>query len=155
MKTLCLLVVALIALAPACSETPTKDSTGETTGDEPAESSSSSVLLRFERSGGFAGLTDRLTVRSDGRTELMADDAPMEPFELPPDLLQRLQAELESIDWVRAGNEPHDVECSDCYVYEIQAGSHSVTTTAMGQSGEELAGLLTLVEEIKASGSGR
>jgi hypothetical protein len=151
MKLLVLLLVALSTFAPACSESPSTDSPAETPNEPPEDSSS--VLLRFERSGGFAGLTDKLTVRSDGRTELIADDAPLEPFELPPELLERLRAELENLDWARAGSEPRDVQCADCYVYRIQAGSHSVTTTAMGQSGRELAGLLTLVEEIKSSGS--
>jgi hypothetical protein len=155
MKTLVLFLIALSALAPACSETPgtdTPDQTPNQSTDETPEDSSS-VLLRYKRSGGFAGLTDRLIVRSDGATELVADDAPQNPFELPPELLERLRAELENLDWVQAGSEPRDVQCADCYVYEIQAGSHSVTTTAMGQSGRELAELLTLVEEIKATSS--
>lgn len=159
MKTLSLLLIALISALAACSESPSDGSSAgapaESPGESPPESSPSGVLLSYERSGGFAGLTDRLEVRSDGRAELVADDAPQRPFEVPPELMERLRAELENLDWARANSEPRDVECSDCYVYRIRSGSHTLTTTAMGESGEELGELLALVEEIKASASGR
>ena len=112
------------------------------------------MLLTFRRSGGFAGTTETITIRSDGRVEFEGDAAPPQRLELPPELLNRLEEELEGLDWERAATEPNAV-CSDCFEYDIRAGGQRVTTTGMGQSGEELRDFLALMEEILATSSSR
>jgi hypothetical protein len=113
------------------------------------------VLLTFSRSGGFAGTTETLTVRADGRAEVEGDASPPGRIEVPPELLTRLEEELQSLDWERAATEPQNVECADCFTYDIRAGERSISTTALGQSGEELSDLLALIEEILANSPGR
>jgi hypothetical protein len=151
------LVLLMIVLAGAqlgCSQSdddtpPTEDSATE----DPGDPGTSGVLLSFTRSGGFAGTTETLTVRADGRAELEGDASPPGRLEVPPELLTRLEEELQGLDWTRAATEPQNVDCADCFTYDIRASGRSITTTAMGQSGEELRDLLALIDEIIATGS--
>jgi hypothetical protein len=154
-RKLTLLMIVLAALM-GCSEDPDEvpsaedPSTGTDT-DERANPSSGGQLLTFTRSGGFAGTTETITIGSGGRVEIESDAAPSQELTIPPDLVNRLQEELKSLDWARAANEPPNVDCADCFTYDIRAGGQRVTTTAMGESGEELRDLIALVDEIPRS----
>ena len=156
-----LLLIVLAAVQLGCSEDPGStvspaDPAPETEAEDPTnDPGSSGVLLTFQRSGGFAGTTETITIRSDGRVEFEGDAAPPQRLEVPPELLNSLEEELEGLDWERAATEPDNVVCSDCFKYDIRAGGQRVTTTGMGQSGVELRDLLALMEEILATSSGR
>jgi len=156
-----LLLIVLAAVQLGCSDGPrgpvSPDSSApESETEDPAnDQGSGGVLLTFGRSGGFAGTTETITIRSDGRAEVEGDAAPPQRLEVPPELLNRLEEELEELDWQRAATEPANVDCADCFTYDIRAGGQRVTTTAMGQSGEELRELLALMDEILATGSRR
>jgi hypothetical protein len=145
------LTVALFGCAEGAGEPSGEDSSEES---EPG-GSSNGVVLSFSRSGGLVGTTETITIQSDGRAEVEGDAAPPQRLEVPPELLNRLEEELQSLDWERAASEPENVDCADCFTYDIRAGGQRVTTTAMGQSGEELRDLLALVEEIIATSMGR
>ena len=161
MRKLALLLIVLAVGVLACSEsdgTPAVENPPETeteTGDPSNDPGSSGVLLTVRRSGGFAGITETMTVRSDGQAEIEGDATPPQSLEVPPELLNRLEEELQTLDWARAAMEPKNAVCSDCFLYEIRSGGQRLATTAMGQSGEELSDLLALVDEIFASGSSR
>jgi len=144
MKTLWLML-ALMTLA-ACT-----DSQSAAPDGGPESPPSSGVLLDYQRSGGFAGSTDSLTIRADGRATASGDMIPSGDFTVPDDLLSGLRQELDELDWERAADEPPNVACADCFVYDISSGQQRVTTTANGQSGRELGDLLALVEEIIAT----
>ena len=148
-----LLLIVLAGVQLGCTESADdaplpEDSATEDPSNDPG---SSGVLLTFTRSGGFAGTTETLTIRSGGRAELEGDAVPPERLKIPPELLNRLEDELQTLDWERAATEPENVHCADCFTYDIRAGSQRITTTAMGQSGQELRDLLALMEEILVS----
>ena len=144
MRKLLVLMIVLAAVQLGCSP--------ESESDEPTnDPGSSGVLLTFTRSGGFAGTTETITIQSDGRVEFEGDAAPPQKLELPPELMNRLEEELQDLDWERAATEPANVVCADCFEYDIRAGGQQVTTTGLGQSGRELRDFLTLIEEILAS----
>jgi len=145
MKTLWLVVGLLFVTACTESQTPPSQSPADR---QPAPTS---VLLTYERSGGFTGSTDGLTIRSDGRATISGDQFPSGRFTLSDAHLTELQRELSDLDWARAADEPPNVVCADCFVYDISSGQQRVTTTANGQSGRELGDLLALVEEIIAT----
>jgi len=147
-RKLLLLLIVLAAVELGCSPEPES-------ADPTNDPDSSGVLLTFTRSGGFAGTTETITVQSDGRVEFEGDAAPPQTLELPPELLNRLEEELQDLDWERAAKEPANVVCSDCFTYDIRAGGQQVTTTGLGQSGQELSDFLALIEEIFANSSGR
>jgi hypothetical protein len=148
------LVAALLGCSEESDEVPSKEdpSPGAET-EEGTDPDPKGELLVFTRSGGFAGMTETLTVRADGRAELEGDASPPGRIEVPPELLTRLEEELQSLDWERAATEPQNVDCADCFTYDIRAGGQRITTTAMGQSGQELRDLLALIDEIIATGS--
>lgn len=139
---------------PPTAEDPPPARETEDPADEPAnDPGSSGVLLTFRRSGGLAGTTETIVVRSDGRGKIEGDTTPPQRLDVPPELLARLEEELRNLDWARAGTEPPNVDCADCFLYSIRSGGQRLTTTGMGPSGEELRDLLALVEEIIATGS--
>ncbi|MDQ3771897.1 MAG: hypothetical protein M3343_07420 [Actinomycetota bacterium] len=144
MKTLWLML-ALMTLA-ACT-----DSQSAAPDGGPESPPSSGVLLDYQRSGGFTGSTDGLTIRADGRAVVEGDQFPSGRFTLSDAHLTELKRELEDLDWDRAADEPPNVVCADCFVYDISSGEERVTTTANGQSGRELGDLLALVDTIIAS----
>jgi len=144
MKTLWLMLT-LMTLA-ACT-----DSQSAAPDGGPESPPTSGVLLDYQRSGGFAGSTDSLTIRAGGRATASGDMIPSGDFTVPDDLLSGLRQELDELDWERAGDEPPNVACADCFVYEIESGSERVTTTGLGASGRELGDLLALVDSIIAS----
>ncbi|HZK52289.1 MAG TPA: hypothetical protein VFD47_12090 [Actinomycetota bacterium] len=162
MRKLALVLIVLVAVALGCSEgddlpdaeNPSPDAGAETESEDPSnDPGSSGVLLTFRRSGGLAGATETITIRADGRGEIEGDATPPQRLDVPPELLSQLEEELRTLDWARAGTEPENVDCADCFLYDIRSGGQRVTTTGMGQSGEELRDLLALVDEIIALGS--
>ena len=147
-----LLIVLVVALL-GCSEDPgAAPPGGEGSPDDKTEESadprSKGELLSFTRSGGFAGTTETITIGSDGGVEVEGDAGPPQELQLPTAMLSRIDEELQTLDWERAANEPPNVDCADCFIYDIRAGGQRVTTTAMGESGEELRDLIALIEEI-------
>jgi hypothetical protein len=162
MKKLALVSIALVVAALGCAEgddisdtenpAPDADTETEAPSNDPG---SSGVLLTLRRSGGLLGTTETVIVRADGRAEIEGDATPPQQLEVPPELLDRLEEELQTIDWARAATEPEGAVCSDCFLYVIRSGGQRISTTGMGQSGEELSDLLALVDEIFSSGSSR
>ena len=151
MRLSIVLIVALFGCAEGAGDTPSGEDSSE---ESETGGSANGVVLTFSRSGGLVGTTETITIRSDGRAEVEGDAAPPQQLEVPPELLNRLEDELQDLDWEQAAAEPENVVCSDCFTYDIRSGGQRITTTAMGQSGEELKDLLTLVEQILASSSG-
>lgn len=161
MRRITLLLIVLTVAALGCSEgaddtpaaeNPSPNTETEDPSDDPG---SSGMLLTFRRSGGLAGTMETITIRTDGRGEIEGDATPPQRLEVPPDLLNQLEDELQTLDWARAATEPPNVDCADCFVYDIRSGGQRVKTTGMGQSGEELRDLLVLIDQIIASGSSR
>jgi len=147
-----LLFVLVVALL-GCSEDPDEASppgepSPERKTEESADPGSNGELLSVTRSGGFAGTTETITIGSDGRVEVAGDAGPPQDLRIPAAMLSRIADELQRLDWERAGNEPPNVDCADCFIYDIRAGGQRVTTTAMGESGEELRDLIALIDEI-------
>jgi len=147
------LVAALLGCEQADEVPPAEDPSPGADTEDDGDRGQTDELLIFTRSGGFAGTTETLTIRTDGRAELEGDASPPGRIEVPPELLTRLEEELESLDWERAATEPQNVVCNDCFAYDIRAGGQRIKTTGLGQSGEELGDLLALIDEIITTGS--
>jgi hypothetical protein len=147
------LFAALLGCEQADEVPPAEDPSPGADTEDGGDRGQTDELLIFTRSGGFAGTTETLTIRADGRAELEGDASPPGRIEVPPELLTRLEEELESLDWERAATEPKNVVCNDCFAYDIRAGGQRIKTTGLGQSGEELGDLLALIDEIITTGS--
>jgi hypothetical protein len=133
--------VLLLGVAGCDDTTPTQGDPG------PPE-----TLLTYQRSGGFTGLTQRLRVLSDGTATFTNAGGKTKRFEVPEERLSELADTLEDIDWSRAGHEPKNVVCADCYLYDISYERQHASTTAVGNSGRELEDLLALVNAIISEG---
>ncbi|MGH2750428.1 MAG: hypothetical protein ACRDK3_06090 [Actinomycetota bacterium] len=155
MKAISLVMMVVLSVFAACAESPPDEPSAESPEESAVKPEAGGMLLSFQRSGGFAGMTEMLTIQSDGRARLDSERVPSARWEVPPELMDRLRTELAELDWARAGSEPRDITCNDCFSYRIQSGAQRVTTTGLGESGEELGDLLALVEEIIASSSNR
>lgn len=78
------------------------------------------VLVTFVRSGGFAGMEDRLEIRRDGGARVEGRGQEPRDFQVPADELATLEAELEAADFPHL--EPsyrNDPPIADGYVYEV------------------------------------
>ena len=106
------------------------------------------TLLTFHRSGGFAGLTQRLEVLTDGTAALEGTGGKDAEFEVSGERVRQLAGTLEDIDWARAADEPENTGCLDCFVYDIIYEGRRVSTTGLGNSGRELRDLLSLVDAL-------
>ena len=143
-KSTGVVVVALVLMLglTACDDTaPAKDDPGP---PQP--------LLTYQRSGGFAGLTQRVEVLTDGTATLEGTGGKLNRFEISDERVRQLTDTLEDIDWARAADEPENTMCADCYVHDIAYEGHRMSTTAIGSSGRELRDLLTLINTIVSEG---
>ncbi len=108
------------------------------------------TLLTYQRSGGFAGLNQRLEVLADGTATLEGTGGKSSEFEVSDEHVRRLTDTLEDIDWARAADEPENTVCADCFIYDIAYEGRRVSTPAIGNSGRELRDLLSLLNAIIA-----
>lgn len=86
-------VIALMLMLglTACDDTaPAKDDPG------PPQ-----TLLTYQRSGGFAGLTQRVQVLTDGTATLEGTGGKLNRFEISDERVGQLTDTLEGIDWAR------------------------------------------------------
>jgi len=112
MLLLIVLTVAQLGCAEGAGDTSSNEDSSEEseTGD-----STNGVLLTFSRSGGLIGTSETITIRSDGRAEVEGDASPPRRIEVPPESVNRLEEELQSLNWERAASEPDNVDCADCF----------------------------------------
>lgn len=94
----------------------------------PESDNGDGVVVRFVRSGGFAGTVDRLVLRSDGSGVVAGDfQGSPERVELRRSSLARLLRQLDAV-WPASGGEIGASNgCADCYLYEVTYAGTSVT----------------------------
>lgn len=111
------LTFVLMALASACGPAQLEPS-----GPQPLPSPTQSWTLSLTQSGGFAGVSLKVTVSSDG--ELTAEDqrsGRIVTQRLSPDVLARLAAMYSSdLPQIR---QPAPSMCADCFTYDLEASS--------------------------------
>lgn len=96
-----------------------------------SEPTSSNVLVNYHRSGGIAGVQDRLTVYYDGRCELQRKRGQRE-FTLEPDYLGRLKSLLEKANFPTLKEEyltPVGADLMDLIItYQAEGKKYTVHT---------------------------
>ncbi len=135
---------AVLALVLTLGVTACSDETTPAQGDP----GTPRTLLTYQRSGGFAGLAQRLEVLSDGTATIEGTGGKSSEFEVSDERVRQLTDTLEDIDWARAADEPENTVCADCFIYDIAYEGRRVSTTAIGNSGRELRELLPLINAI-------
>ena len=95
----------------------------------PAESEDGGgVLVRFVRTGGFAGTDDRLVLRTDGSGVVTGEfEGSPQRVQLSGSSLERLLRQLDAV-WPASGGPIGAPDgCEDCYQYEVTYAGVSVT----------------------------
>jgi hypothetical protein len=129
------LVLALCVTVPGIA--PPAAAAGTTT------TGSGDVLVRLVRSGGFAGLVDRVSVSGDGHVRVRRDGAQVFVLSLRPRQLVRLRTTLRVADLPGLASD-YPAPGADMYRYAIT--SQGVTVTATEVAGpERLRRLITLL----------
>jgi hypothetical protein len=104
-----LAVLAAALLAAGCGDD-----------DQAPEAPESGPLVTYARSGGVAGVPERLVVERDGAATVeVGIEGARQSFELPVDELEQLRSELEAADFESVDDPPSPPTCADCFVYEI------------------------------------
>ena len=95
---------------------------------DPESDNGDGVVVRFVRSGGFAGTVDRLVLRSDGSGVVAGDfKGSPERVVLSGSSLDVLLRQLDAV-WPASGGPIGEPDgCSDCYQYEVTYAGVSVT----------------------------
>jgi hypothetical protein len=91
-------------------------------------SGSGDVRVHLVRSGGFAGLVDRVSVSGDGHVRVHRDGAQAFVFSLRPRQLVRLRTTLRVADLPGLASD-YPAPGADMYEYTITSGGITVTAT--------------------------
>ncbi len=120
--------------------------------DRAPEPPATGPLVTYQRTGGIAGVTEKLTVERGGEATLVVGfDRVRIAFELPAAELNELEAELEAADLEAIEKAPADAVCSDCFVYEITYEDETITFNDLDRPPESVSTLLAHLDEIAMS----
>jgi hypothetical protein len=116
------IATALTALLGAFAGGCGSDSDDPATADGP--------LVTYERSGGFAGVSERLEIDSDGsaRLSLGQPDPAEQAFAIGDSELSKLRSDLRAADFA-AIDPTSGLGCADCFEYEIAYGGQTASFT--------------------------
>jgi hypothetical protein len=116
--------------------------------DEP-EPSGSGPLVVYQKSGGVAGILERLRVERDGSaTVTVGFDGSSESFRLSEAELEQLESELGAAD---LSVPPGPPGCADCFEYEVSFGGETARFDQLAEPSEPLGALLAHLARIVAS----
>jgi hypothetical protein len=114
MKTLAVLGACAAVLVAGCGD------------DAAPEKPGSGALVTYARSGGVASVPEQLVLQPDGMATVEAGiDGARASFELEPNELEQLRAELEAADF--GALEPSPTVCADCFSYQVVYGGNTIS----------------------------
>ena len=107
-------------------------------------------LVVYERSGGIAGVAERVVVASDGAVAVTAGavDPQHADFQLSDEELQQLSAELDAAD-LDAVSTTGPGACADCFIESVATGGRTTAIVAeMEPPPDSVATLLGHLREL-------
>lgn len=107
-------LLALAALAAGCGDD-----------DEPTRSGSGETIT-YSRTGGIAGISERVTIEPDGAAKLEVgyQDPAIAEFTVSGDDLEKLQDSLAGIGDVDGPGT--QTGCADCFIYALAVGDSTI-----------------------------
>lgn len=141
---LCLAAVALFAAGCGSSAEP---------GDSDGPVQTDGSLVTYSRTGGVAGLDERLRINPDG-TATLAYGEPVDTereFELTSAERERITSLLEEADFDSMPANPGPTGCADCFVYTVEYGGESVTYDDVAEPSASIAALVAALGELTDS----
>jgi hypothetical protein len=122
-------------------------------GDEASrETDPGGPLVVYQRSGGIAGVTERLDVGRDGSVAVTtgAVDPQHGDFRLSDEELGQLTAELEAADFGAVVTTGPDA-CADCFIESVATGGRTTTIVAeIDQPPDSVGTVLTHLRDLVA-----
>jgi hypothetical protein len=137
-----LLAMAIALFAVGCGESEDPES------DEPVLTDG--ALVTYARSGGVAGMDERLRIEPDG-TATVTIGEPLNTdrsFDLTEAEFDEVQTLLDAADLEAMPSEPEPTGCADCFVYAVEYGGHSVTYDDATESEPSVGELVAALDEI-------
>jgi hypothetical protein len=138
-------IALMVALAVAITGCGGDDDT------DPDRPGGSGPLVTYTKTGGIAGVHERLLVAEDGSATLAVgfQNQARESFDLAPDELERLRDLLAAADFADVGPD-RGLGCADCFQYEIEYAGKTAAFAEIGEIpesvGEVVAELGRIVE---------
>lgn len=99
-------------------------------GAEPAISAARGgppALVTIDRSGGFAGIHQRMVVDESGAWTVTGPAGAERTGRLSPDQLGSLRQLIDGTSWAGGSRSPSPAECPDGYVYVVAVGRQTAT----------------------------
>jgi hypothetical protein len=115
---LLLTVLATAALAVALQACGTESA--------PAAPPSGFAPVTFHRTGGFAGVDDRVKVYRDRRVTVRHRTGETQHRRLSVAAMKGLRRDLAAAHLERPLEQPGPSGCADCFIYDVASGGHSV-----------------------------
>ena len=137
--------LAAVAVAAAILGAGCGGGDGTSTVSDPA-----GPLVVYQRSGGIAGVTEKLQVERDGSVTVNtgAVDPQQASFRLSDAELQELSAELDAADFGAVSTTGRSA-CADCFIESVDTGGRPVTIVAeINQPPESVATALAHLREL-------
>jgi len=105
-------------------------------------------LVVYERSGGIAGVAERLEIASDGAVAVTAGavDPQRADFQLSDEELQQLNSELDAAD-LEAVSTTGPGACADCFIESVATGGRTTTIVAEMEAPPD--SVATLLEHLR------
>jgi hypothetical protein len=142
-----LLLAALAALLAGCGSDDTADD-GE---DDPVLTNG--ALVTYTRTGGVAGLDERLRINPD-ETATLSYGEPVNTerkFELTGSQLDEIRSLLDQADFDSMPASPAPTGCADCFVYTVEYGGDTVTYDDATEPSASIAALVAALGELTDS----
>ena len=121
--------------------------------DEPSDDTpvlTNGALVTYTRTGGVAGLDERLRIDPDGGATI-AYGEPVDSersFDLTEAELDRVNSLLETADFGSMPANPEPTGCADCFVYTVEHGGDSVTYDDATEPSPSIAELVAALGEL-------
>ena len=121
--------------------------------DEPADDEpvlTNGALVTYSRTGGVAGLDERLRIDPDGAATI-AYGEPVNTertFELSGAELDRITSLLDSANFDSMPANPEPTGCADCFVYTVEYGGDSVTYDDATEPSASIEALVRALGEV-------
>jgi len=121
-------------------------------GEESTTAPGNGALVTYSKSGGIAGVDERLVIAADGSATVTSGrGGSQRSFALGTEELSELEAELEAADFAAVDDRP--TGCADCFHYEISYGGDTVGYDEVTQPPQSVAAVVSHLAALIAEHS--
>ena len=125
---LAIAAIALLAVTACGAGTAGLAGPGTSPNQTAAPSGPLPALVTIDRSGGFAGIRQRIVIEKTGAWTVTGPAGAVRTGLLPPDQVGSLRKLIDGTTWwAGSSRPPSPADCPDGYVYVVAIGEHTAT----------------------------